>query len=48
MLKILGTHLSYNKSIERGKKLFMTVTDIQRVLKIWKMRNLTLKQKNVF
>ena len=28
--------------IKRGKKNYKTVKDIQRVLKIWKMRNLTL------
>ena len=29
--------------IKGGKKIFKTVADIQRVLKIWKMRNLLLK-----
>ena len=42
-LKILHTQFSYNKKIERGKKT-KTVTDIQRVLKIWKMR----KEKSLF
>ena len=47
-LKILGTHLSYNKKLkEEKKKCFKTLTDIQRVLKIWKMRNLTLEGKIV-
>ena len=41
-LKILGTHFSCNKKIERGKKY---VTDIQRVLEIWKTRNLLLEGK---
>ena len=46
-LKILGTHFSYNKKLKEEKKVFKTVTDIQRVLRIWKMRNLTLKGKIV-
>ena len=36
-LKMLDTHSSYNEKKE-----------IQRVLKIWKMRNLTLEGKIVF
>ena len=43
-LKILGTHFSYNKNMKEEKK---SLTDIQRVLKIWKMRNLTLEEKIV-
>ena len=37
-LNILGTHFPYNEKLKEEKK---TVTDIQRVLNIWKMRNLT-------
>ena len=33
-LKILATHFSYNKKIERRKKMFKTLIDIQRALKI--------------
>ena len=33
--------------IKRGKKIYKTITDLQQVLKIWKMRNLTLKGKVV-
>ena len=42
-LKILGTHFSYNKKLKDEKKFYKTVTDIQRVLNTWKMRNLTLE-----
>ena len=45
-LKILATHFSYNKKIERGKKIVKTVTDIQRILNIWKMRNLYTRREN--
>ena len=40
MLKILGTHSSYNEKLKEEKKF---LTDFQRVLKKWKMKNLTLQ-----
>ena len=39
-------HFSYNKKLKKEKN-YNTVRDIQQVLKIWKMRNLTLKGKIV-
>ena len=42
-LKILATHFSYNKKLKKKKYFFKTITDIQRVLKIWKMRNLAIE-----
>ena len=35
------------KKFEDEKNFYKTVTDTQRVLKIWKMRNLTLERKIV-
>ena len=46
-LKILGTHFSYNKKLKQEKNFYNIVTDIQRVLKRWKMRKLTLEGKIV-
>ena len=46
-LKILGTHFSYNEKLKEEKNFYKTVTDMQRVLKIWKMRRLTLGGKIV-
>ena len=46
-LKILGTHVSYNKKLKEEKIFYKIVTDVQRVLKIWKMRKLTLEGKIV-
>ena len=46
MLKILGTHFSYNRKLKEGKNL-LRLQDIQRVLKIWKMGNLKLEGKIV-
>ena len=46
-LNILGTHFSYNKKLKEEKIVHKIVTDMQRVLKIWKMRKLTLEAKIV-
>ena len=46
-LKILGTHFSYNEKLKEEKIFYKIVTDMQRVLKIWKMRRLTLEGKIV-
>ena len=46
-LKILGTHFSYKEKLKEERNFYTTVTNIQRVLKIWKMRNLTLEEKIV-
>ena len=47
-LNILGTHLPYNKKLKEEKIFYNNVTDIQWVLKIWKMRKLTLNGKIIF
>ena len=47
LIKILGIHFSYNKKLKEEKNFYNIVTDIQRVLKIWKMRKLTLEGKIV-
>ena len=46
-LKILGTYFSYNEKLKEEKNFYKIVTDLQRVLKIWKIKNLTLKGKIV-
>ena len=46
-LKILGTHFSYNKKLKEEKNFYNTLTDIQQVSEIWKMRKLTLEGKIV-
>ena len=46
-LEILCTHFSYNKKLKEDKKIFNVVADIQRVLKILKIRKLTLEGKIV-
>ena len=44
-LKILGTHFSYNEKLKEEKNFYKIVTDMQQVLKIWKIRKLTLEGK---
>ena len=46
-LEILCTHFSFNKKLKEEKKIFNVVADIQRVLKILKIRKLTLEGKIV-
>ena len=43
----LKAHFSYNEKLKEGKTFYETVTDIQRILKVLKMKNLTLKGKIV-
>ena len=45
-LKALGTHFSYNNKLKE-KNFYNIVTEIQRVLKIWKMRKLRREGKFV-
>ena len=47
-LKILDTHFSYNEKLKEERNFYTTVTNTQRVLKIWKMRNLTRRQNCYF
>ena len=46
-LKILCTHFSYGEKLKEEKNFYKIVTDMQRVLKIWKMRRLSLEEKIV-
>ena len=41
-MKILDTCFSYNQKIKGEANLLCTISNIQSVLKLWKMRNLTL------
>ena len=47
-IKIIGIHFSYNEKLKEEKNVYTTVKNIQRVLKIWKMRNLILEGKILF
>ena len=42
-IKILGLHFSYDKFLQNAKNFQETMINIQRILQIWKMRQLTLE-----
>ena len=44
-IKITGVHFSYNKTKQDEKNFLETITKIQNVLRIWRMRSLTLEGK---
>ena len=44
-VKILGIHSSYNKKSENDENFLKQITSIEKVLKLWRMRNLTLEGK---
>ena len=44
-IKILGTHFSYNEKLKEENNFCLIIANIQCVLKLWKLRNLTLEGK---
>ena len=47
-VKILGIHFSYNKEIKDEENFIKLIKKIENVLKIWRLRNLTVKAKLQF
>ena len=45
IIKILGTHFSYNKNPENEVNLKVHILKIETVLQFWKMGNLTIEGK---
>ena len=41
-VKILGVHFSYNKNLEQDKNFCKHIVKIENILKLWRMRQLTL------
>ena len=41
-VKILGIHFLYNKNIENDEIFLKQITSIEKVLKLWRMKKLTL------
>ena len=46
-IKMLGTQFSYNERLKVERNFCLIIANIQRVLKLWKLRNLTLEGKIV-
>ena len=42
-IKVLGRHFSYNKKLETEESFIRHVLKIEKALKLWRMRNLTLE-----
>ena len=47
-IKILETHFPYNKKLGTEKNFIRHVRKIEKVLKLWKMRNLTVEGCDYF
>ena len=43
LLKTLGIHFSYDKKIENEENFIKFIKKIENVLKIWRIRNLTVQ-----
>ena len=44
-MKVLGIHFSRNKKLETEENVIRPVREIEKVLKLWRMQNLTLEVK---
>ena len=44
-MKVLGIHFSRNEKLETEENFIRPVREIEKVLKLWRMRNLTLEVK---
>jgi hypothetical protein len=44
-IKILGLHFSYNEKLKNEKNFTDTVSKIENLLRVWRLRNLTLEGK---
>ena len=47
IIKILGIFFSYNKKLEQEKNFLNLIIKIQNILKLWKLRNLTIEGRIV-
>ena len=43
VIKIIGIYISYNKKLEQEKNFLNRIVKIQNILKLWKLRNLTIE-----
>ena len=47
VIKILAIYFSYNKKLEQEKNFLNYIVKIQNILKLWKVRNLTIEGRVV-
>ena len=43
VIKILGIYFSYNKKLEQEKNFFNHIVKIQNILKLWKLRSVSIE-----
>ena len=46
-ITILGVHLSYNEKLQNELKFCTTIKNICNVIKLWRMRHLSLEEKMI-
>ena len=46
-IKVLGVYFSYNQKIKDDKNFYNVISNIQGVLNLWRMRNITLEGRIV-
>ena len=44
-IKILGVHFSHYQKLKTQKEFVKSITNMQKVLNLWRMRNITLEGK---
>ena len=44
-VKVLGVHFSYDRNLEQDKNFCEHIVKIENILKLWRMRQLTLNLK---
>ena len=44
-IKIIGVHISYNKKNQDGLNITITIKNLGNIIKLWRMRKLTLEGK---
>ena len=47
LTELLGIYFSYNKKLEQEKNIFSHTAKIQNILKLWKLRSLTIEVRIV-
>ena len=47
VIKMLGIYFSYNRKLEQEKNFSNHIVKIQNILKLWKLRNLTIERRIV-
>ena len=47
-IKILGVHFFYNQRLKTQKHFLKGISNVQNVLNLWRMRNITLEGKIIF